>query len=264
MKGPKMSEYKPSSLRTAPSQKILSFLRKLRFGIYRRNRFFELPEIECLNTLFREYSVDCVFDVGANAGQYGTMLRRRVGYRGLILSFEPVPHLAEKVRRCAADDQNWTVFELALDEAHGEAMFNVMHADQFSSFGTPTTQSTGMFSYQNSVQSTIKVRKETLNRMFPALEKTHGFSSAFLKMDTQGFDVSVVKGGDDVIGSFVAIQSELAIKKLYAESVGYREAIDFYASKGFELSALVPNNAGHFPLLIEMDCIMVNKRMLGS
>lgn len=32
--------------------------------------------------------IDCVFDVGANCGQYGQNLRE-IGYRGTILSFEP-------------------------------------------------------------------------------------------------------------------------------------------------------------------------------
>ncbi|MDF2810086.1 MAG: hypothetical protein K0S56_1117, partial [Microvirga sp.] len=31
----------------------------------------------------------------------------------------------------------------------------------------------------------------------------------------------------------------------------------------FRLSAFVPNNSGHFPRLIEMDCIMFNQRFLA-
>ena len=81
-------------------------------------------------------------------------------------------------------------------------------------------------------------------------------------MDTQGFDVNVVSGAGESIQGFVGLQSELAIKRIYEQSAGYQEAIGVYEKAGFGLSALVPNNAGHFPMLVEIDCIMVRNDLM--
>ena len=63
-------------------------------------------------------------------------------------------------------------------------------------------------------------------------------------------------GAGERLRDFVGLQSELAIKKLYTDAPGYEETLEFYRSRGFELSALVPNNLGHFPRLLVIDCIM--------
>ena len=75
-------------------------------------------------------------------------------------------------------------------------------------------------------------------------------------MDTQGHDIEVALGAGKLLSEFIGIQSELAIKRIYADAPTYDEALKFYADRGFVLSAFVPNNAGHFPYLIETDCIM--------
>jgi hypothetical protein len=64
------------------------------------------------------------------------------------------------------------------------------------------------------------------------------------------------------MADFVGLQSEMGIRGIYEGSPNYREMLDFYESKGFVLSAFVPNNEGHFPDLVEIDCIMYNKAFI--
>jgi hypothetical protein len=152
----------------------------------------------------------------------------------------------------------WTIEQIALDEEGGNGYFNVMHDDQFSSLGTPNHDDVKLFHHSNRPEARIAVKKETLNDAFLRLKDKYKFDRPFLKLDTQGFDVRILRGGRGVVSEFAGLQSELAIKKIYEESIDYRDAISFYEQLGFELSAIVPNNAGHFPQLIEMDCIMIN------
>ena len=119
-----------------------------------------------------------------------------------------------------------------------------------------------IFVNMNKVRKELSVNSETLFNAYTRLQKEHGFKKPFLKMDTQGYDVLVLKHGEEIIHNFIGLQSELAVNKLYKDSIDYREAITKYEQYGFSLSAFVPNNEGHFPRLIEIDCIMVRNDLL--
>jgi hypothetical protein len=79
-------------------------------------------------------------------------------------------------------------------------------------------------------------------------------------LDSQGNDFDIAVGAGARLNEFVGLQSELAIKRIYANAPSYNETLKFYQDNGFILSALVPNNEGHFPYLIETDCIMFRKK----
>lgn len=215
-----------------------------------------------LKRLLHYLDVDCVFDVGANAGQYARMLRRNAKFEGRIISFEPIPALAEQIRQAASADDRWSVEEIAIATESSTVKFNVMAENQFSSLTAPKHDETTLFSKKNVVTEQIDVRSESLENAYFRLKEKYGFERPFLKLDTQGFDVAIVEAGKSVLPNFLGLQSELAVKKLYQTSVDFREALTLYQDMGFALSALVPNNAGHFPDLIELDCIMIRSDLM--
>jgi FkbM family methyltransferase len=228
-----------------------------------KRRLNLLPERMHLRRLLVHLDVDCVFDVGANVGQYATQLRRNVGYKGRIISFEPIPEAAAEVRDKAAHDPLWTIEEMALADVSEMRPFHVMAAQEFSSLSAPRSDDVSLFDALNQTARTIMVRVETLAMEFKRLQALYGFKRPFLKMDTQGFDLSVLKGADGVLSQFVGFQSELSIRRIYEHAVDFREALTAYEALGFDLSALVPNNGGHFPALIEIDCIMVRRDLMA-
>ena len=238
-------------------------VRRLGLQVSRRGAGWELIEPEQLQRFLRYFDVDCVFDVGANAGQYGQRLRE-IGFTGRIISFEPNPETAARLRAAAAGDTSWTVKELALDSMSRPLTFNIMKSDQFSSLHQPDHSGTVAFKDMNAVTRTVSLQTQTIRDLFPALQAEFGFKRPYLKMDTQGHDVDVVRGADAYMAQFVGIQSELAITRLYQSAPDIHEALDYYQHLGFKLSSLVPNNAGHFPDLNEVDCIMYNVRLAAA
>src|SRR2546426_4532564 len=57
--------------------------------------------------LFQHLGVNCVLDVGAHVGGYGSWLRNN-GYAGAIVSFEPVSANFELLERRIQGDVSWT------------------------------------------------------------------------------------------------------------------------------------------------------------
>jgi FkbM family methyltransferase len=248
---------------------LKNFLRKAiskarRIRLIDTRDLYRYWEEESLRKFFFQYRPDCVFDVGANLGQYATMIRREVDYKGLLISFEPIPAAASKLKDLSRNDKNWIVHDHAISTIDGEQEFNIMAAPQFSSLSTPVHTNVELFNEMNRATSTISVKTETLTTALNRLREKHGFKRPFLKLDTQGWDTEIVRSSREAVSRFIGLQSELSIKKIYAHSMDFREAIALYESCGFTLSGFVPNNEGHFPILVETDCIMINDRLITS
>ncbi|MBX9773405.1 MAG: FkbM family methyltransferase [Xanthobacteraceae bacterium] len=245
------------------AQALLDFAgRRLGINIARDRRIGPLFEKVHLRRFLRHFNIDCVFDVGANGGQYAEMLRRSVGYQGLIISFEPVPEVFAELEKKTRRDSNWIVEQVALDDRSGETMINVMREGQFSSLLEPKHDEVQLFKSANVVTGRQKIRTERLSAVYNKYADQFRFSRPFLKLDTQGNDLKIAKEARGILHHFVGIQSELSIKRIYDGAPTFAEAICFYQECGFELSAFVPNNEGFFPRLIETDCIMVRTNLL--
>lgn len=225
---------------------------------------WRIPERQHLRRFFHYFDVDCVFDVGANRGQYARMLRNDIGFRGHIISFEPVPELFKELERRSASDPCWHIAGIALDREPGPALFHVMADLEFSSFLSPQARQPKAFEHKNKIARSIHVSRSTLADQLMKYRNELGFRRPFLKIDTQGNDLAVVNGAGDSVSCFVGIQTELAIRQLYQGGVDIGAAMRRLSDLGFEPSALVPNNAGHFPILYEIDCIFFRRSFLSN
>lgn len=233
----------------------------VRLGL--RGQVHQYPEIRALRTFLTAFDVDCVIDVGANQGQYATTLRRDVGFAGTILSFEPNPEIFTILERRATGDRRWHVFNMALSDFDGMAHFNIMAADQFSSLERPAVELDPIFADRNKVTRQVEMQCRRLSGLLPELRAAHGFTRPFLKMDTQGHDLAVCEGAVEVLADLTGVQTELAVRPIYEGGTGYRTMIEWLEGRGFAPSAFFANNKGHFPLLVEMDGIFVNRALLA-
>ena len=97
-----------------------------RMSIVDRSKLAVLFEQDHLRKLLAELEVDCVFDVGANVGQYARMLRQNAKYKGRIVSFEPLANEFEKLKNASKADALWHVERAGITSHGGTRTFNVM------------------------------------------------------------------------------------------------------------------------------------------
>ncbi|MGB0563058.1 MAG: FkbM family methyltransferase [Spirulinaceae cyanobacterium] len=194
--------------------------------------------------------INCVLDVGANKGQFATSLRK-VGYSGRIISFEPIRKDFETLSQTLAADQNWQGFNLALGNENGPKTFNISTKEtQLSSFLNLKAEGWGIESHT--------VEMQQLDRLFPELIAKIPNPRVFLKMDTQGYDMEVVKGAQDSISQVLGLISELAVRPAYDNMPSYLESLRCYEELGFRLVDLgVAARDGKTSEMVEYDCIMV-------
>lgn len=180
------------------------------------------------------YRVDCVLDVGANRGQFGTMLRQ-AGYRGPLLSFEPVPEAYADLEALATRDAAWTAHQLALGDETVTLPLNVTSTSSVSSFLQPTEEATLAFSSLR-VARIEHIQVATLDDLAGELP----YQRILLKVDTQGFDLRVLAGSRRLLPRTVAVQIEMSVIPLYEGSPSYLEALARMRELGFTPSGFFP------------------------
>ncbi len=222
-------------------------------------RWKTLPLATHTRELLTRITCDCVFDVGANRGQYGRFLRRHVGYDGPIFSFEPVRDLYDTLLNQTKKDPLWKVFPFALGASPGEQAIHITAEDTMNSFLPPVSSGIALVDAIN-----VKVRSDivpirTVDEILE-MEEMASFSSIFLKMDTQGFDGEVLKGAMRSLPRIGALQSEVSCIPIYENMTDWLTSLKTFDEQGFSVTGMFPVNRDENLRVIEFDCLALNRR----
>ena len=210
--------------------------------------------------IFAQKQIDLVLDVGANKGQFASEIRSF--YRGEIFSFEPVAAAFAQLKKAAEGDSNWKCVKLAMGSKNESGSIRVAEGTQFSSFlkQTPTCQ---MFGHEakNVEEEEVPIRRldQFLHENVPNFRERR----IFLKVDTQGFDLEVVKGLGDSVRYISALQSEVSVVPLYEGMCHWTECMALYERAGFVVAGMFPVTLDYLRV-IEFDCLMVREENLAA
>lgn len=178
------------------------------------------------------HRADVVFDVGANAGQYGSDLRRQ-GYQGRIVSFEPLPDAHELLVQRAASDAAWTVHpRAALGASIGDVEINIA-GNSYSSSILPMLPAHYEAAPGSHYVGTVQTRLITLDSV--VAQYLGPGERAFLKIDTQGSETDVLKGATASLDQIMGVQLEITLVPLYEGQDLYDVHLEFFRERGFVL-----------------------------
>jgi FkbM family methyltransferase len=215
-----------------------------------------------MTRLIRRLDINCVLDVGANVGQYAQQLRGG-GYAGRIVSFEPVPAVAAKLRNAARNDADWQVIECALGDADEEAEINVRPGTMSSLL--PSSEFGKNWHDRLHVAEVQKISVRRLDGLFDEVVAGIDDPRVYLKMDTQGYDMQAFAGAGDRLKEIAGMQSEVACVPIYDGMPRLPDQIAAYESAGFEITGMFPVTRHRASMrVIEFDVTMVRPDALGQ
>jgi len=220
-------------------------------------RLPSLDHSEFLGQVMGLYGVDLVLDVGANVGQYHDYLRANVGYNGQVISFEPNPHCVSQLRARLPEDPLWSVEPVALGEREATLTLNIMRSSSFSSFRAPDATAVPELEELNTIVGRCEVPVRRLDDIDVGHNATPS-TATFLKLDTQGYDLEVLKGATGLFDRIVAVQTEASVLPIYADMPDIVETIKALAGYGYSLAHAAPVTRDGGLRAVEFDLVFIN------
>ena len=210
--------------------------------------------------IIKNLEIDCLLDVGANIGQYASLVRS-LGYEGQIFSFEPLSSAHKILKEKSIHDNFWTVYDrCGIGNQNKVETINISGNSYSSSFldmlekhkkAAPDSEYLGQ----------EEVNIYTLDDIF--INLNNGYKRIFLKIDTQGYEMNVLKGVEKNIHKIYAVQLELSISPLYDNPYLYQDFFNYFEKRDFECwnlqSGFRDPETGR---LLQFDGLFVNKNFI--
>lgn len=186
--------------------------------------------------VLRRKRPDLVLDVGANAGQFAAELRR-FGYRGRIVSFEPIPEAFRQLEEAAARDPSWEAVNVALGQTSGPTTLHLASNSASSSL-LPPTDAMARHAPHITFDHQVEVQVERLDALLPGLRR--GAERIWLKVDAQGAEASVIAGAGALLDQITAVQLESSFQTFYDGETLAEDMIALMRTHGFVPAYLGP------------------------
>ena len=204
-------------------------------AVYKRMGVLHLGRRRVIDLVdfIQDRKIDVVIDVGANLGQFGDALRAD-GYRGRIVSFEPIGAEFEFLSKKAAADGNWEAHRCAVGAAAGTAQLHVSKLSVYSSI-LGLAETAQLHDDRVATDHIEEVPVCTIDEVASGMT-----GRIFLKVDTQGYEKQVLEGSAKTLPKLYGIMLELPVIRIYDGQWQFQEALDTMFSLGFAPAQIQP------------------------
>lgn len=194
------------------------------------------PQMRLLRSL-EKFEIDLVLDVGANEGQFASELLE-TGYRGRVVSFEPLSAAHHLLVSRATGFRNWQVHpRCAIGDHDGDTQIHIAGNSVSSSIleMTPAHSEAEKKSTYRGAEATPLWRADTAMTAYATSAK-----NIFLKIDTQGYEWRVLDGAAGLLPQVKGISCEMSLVPLYEGQHLWRDILTRLEHLGFTLWAIEP------------------------
>ena len=203
----------------------------------------------------KNLKISTVIDIGANVGEF-TNIFNELFPLSEIHAFEPIPECFNKLNERVGDYTNIKTYNIGLGSQEGELNLNKSSHDPASSFREMADLHKK--NYPHSSESVeLKVPIQRLDDVF---KSTNLDNNIFIKIDVQGFEDEVIKGGIETFGRAKVIIVESSYQKLYENEPLFHGIYLLLQPLGFEFMGSLKQSKFHVDeSFLQGDCIFIKK-----
>ena len=171
--------------------------------------------------------INTIIDIGANEGQFVNNISRILPGRK-IYSFEPIKHCYNQLLK-KTSQHNVTAYNYAVGDVNTDAEINI--SGNYVSSSLLKMEDLHIAMYPKSEY----VKKEQIRvvRLDDILKDEGLKDNILIKIDVQGFEEQVLKGGRNTIDKAHAVIIEIALKPLYENQWRFDDVYQYFIGKGF-------------------------------
>lgn len=210
----------------APTRRVL---RRLGYELVPRAS----DESADLLQMMRTAGITLLVDVGANQGQYAERMRA-AGFDGQIISFEPGRDAYSYLLRAAERDELWDTRRQAVGDERGELMLNLSANSVSSSLLDVNSR------HVAAERRSAVVSQEAVDVVRLDEELTLTGRPTMLKVDTQGYELPVLRGAAGLRPEIHLIQLEVSLVELYGGQATYLDVLHELDAMGFVPCLVLP------------------------
>ena len=177
-------------------------------------------------------SLATVVDIGANRGQFALAARAISGAK--VISFEPLPDVAEIFQAVFADDHAVKLHVAAIGEKSEKKLIHLSARDDSSSLLEIGAAQSNYFPGTHEV-GTLEVDVGPLDHF---LSNDDIVRPSMLKIDVQGYEMQALAGCRSLIENFDYVYCECSFVELYTGQALAGEVISYLDRVGFRLSGI--------------------------
>lgn len=199
-------------------------------SLFRLRKRGGYPSVFCeLNKPWiHELGIKTILDIGANYGQFSLTINALLP-KAKIYGFEPVPSCYKALHDSLGLYPSFQGFNIGLGEESGTLNFEVNDFSPASSFlEMSETQKKTFPKTQNSSCITVKI--ERLDDIAANLDIEEAL---FIKIDVQGYEDRVLKGGVNTIARAKLIMIETSFKEMYKGQMLFDGIYTWLVARGF-------------------------------